>query len=170
MIRSSLPTRSVAIVLLAFGALSLSACGKSQDPNAKVVVEACLAFTQADASKLFGTDLTPYKLSGDSSPVKVCEYTDSKGTNYALLKLQSAEQIKDAVADLNADAEQSKMLFKNNIKPIVINPADGFGPGAFYVDNTTGPDSTSVQLHVIQNGYKILVQVNNPKDFDTGEK
>jgi hypothetical protein len=172
MIRFSSPAKYAAIALLALGALYLSACSPSSAPNpdAKKVLMACLAINNTDASKILGGNLTAYKLSGDNSPVKVCQYADDKGTSYGLFKIQDATGIKDAVADLNAEAEQNKALFKNNLKPIVIHPADGFGPGAFYLDNTTGPDSSSVQLRLIQNGYKILAQVNNPKDFATGEK
>ncbi|HEX5340545.1 MAG TPA: hypothetical protein VFX47_06655 [Gammaproteobacteria bacterium] len=172
MIRLSPLAKLAAIALLTLGTLALSACSPNStpNPNAKQVLSACLAVTNVDAGKLFGTELTAFKLSGEGSPTKVCKYIDAKGTAYALLKLQSADKIKDPAADLNADAEQNKMLFKNNLKPIVIHPADGFGPGAFYVNNTAGPDATSVQLHVIENGYKILAQVNNPKDFPSGEK
>jgi hypothetical protein len=172
MIRSSQLAKFAAPVLLTLGALSLSACSPSSapNPNAKKVLTACLAVNNSEASKILGGDLTATTFSGDNSPVKVCTYNDAKGTMLGLFKIQSADKIKDAVADLNADAAQNKVLFKGNLKPIVIHPADGFGPGAFYIDNTTGPDSNSVQLHVIQNCYKILAQVNNPKDFATGEK
>lgn len=159
--------------LLAAGAISLSACSPSSapNPNAKKVITACLAITNAQAGKILGGQLTALVLSGDNSPMKVCQYRDDKGTAFGLLQIQDAKNIKgDPVADLNADAEQVKQLFKGNLKPVVIHPADGFGPGAFYVDNTTGPDSSSVQLRANENGYKILTQVNNPKDFPTGEK
>ena len=168
---SSFPYYAAGIVL-ALGALTLSACsgGNSPDPDAKMVISPCLAFTEADANKMFGTQLTAFKLSGDGAVSKVCEFTDSKGTNYALIKLKRAGKIKDPVADLKADAAETQQIFKNNIRPIVIHPADGFGPGAYFVNNTTGPSSSSVQLNAIQEGYKLLVQVNNPTDFATGEK
>jgi hypothetical protein len=172
MMRSSHLAKFAAPVLLVLGALSLNACSPSSAPNpdAKKVLMACLAVNNTQASKILGGNLTAYKLSGDNSPVKVCQYADDKGTSYGLFKIEDASGIKDAAADLAAEAQQNKELFKNNLKPIVIHPADGFGPGAFYLDNTTGPDSSSVQLRLIQNGYKILAQVNNPKDFATGEK
>lgn len=172
MTRLSSFTRYAAGLVLALGALSLGACsgGNSPDPNAKMVISPCLAFTQGDANKMFGAQLTAFKLSGDAATTKVCEFTDDKGTNYALIKLQRADDIKDPAANLQADATQTQQLFKNNIRPIVIHPADNFGPGAYFVNNTTGPNSSSVQLNAIQAGYKLLVQVNNPKDFPTGEK
>lgn len=172
MIRSSSLAKFVAITLLAFGFVALSACSPSSapNPNAKKVITACLAVNNSQASKILGGTLSAFQLSGDNSPVKVCQYADDKGTAYGLLKIQDASKIADPTADLNAEAEQNKALFKNNLKPIVIHPADGYGPGAFYLDNTTGPDSSSVQLRLIQNGFKILAQVNNPKDFATGEK
>ncbi|HET7921753.1 MAG TPA: hypothetical protein VFM15_03260 [Gammaproteobacteria bacterium] len=167
------PIRLAAFILCALAALTLNACSPSSapNPNAKKVLAACLAINNAQASKILGHEnLIAFKLSGDSSPIKVCEYTDDKGTVYGLIRIQSADKIKDPVADLNADAEQNKALFKNNLKPIEIHPVEGFGPGAFYTDNTTGPDAASVQLRLIQNGYKILTQVNNPKDYASGEK
>lgn len=173
MIRLSSLANYATVALLTLGAVTLNACSPSSapDPNAKKVISACLAITNSQAEQILGVkDLTAYKLSGDASPVKVCQYADDKGTAYGLLTIQDASKITDPVANLNGDAEQNKTLFKNNLKPIVIHPADGFGPGAFYIDNTTGPDSSSVQLRLIQNGFKILAQVNNPKDFATGEK
>jgi len=172
MTRLSSVTCYAAGILLALGALSLSACsgGNSPNPDAKMVISPCLAFTQDDANKMFGAQLTAFKLSGDAATTKVCEFTDAKGTNYALIKLQLADKIKDPAANLQADAAETQKLFKNNIRPIVIHPADGFGPGAYFVNNTTGPSSSSVQLNAIQEGYKLLIQVNNPKDFPTGEK
>lgn len=167
------PAKLAVTALFTLVALSLGACSKNGAPNpdAKVALSACLAVNNTEASKILGQDnLTAFTLSGDSSPIKVCTYDDAKGTVYGLFKIQQANKIKDPVADLNADAEQNKALFKNNLKPIVIHPAEGFGPGAFYVDNTTGPDASSVQLRLIQNNYKILAQVNNPKDFPSGEK
>lgn len=157
---------------LAACALLIAACSPSSapDPNAKKVLMACLVVSNIDAGQILGGQLTAFRFSGDKSPVKVCAYNDAQDTTRGLLQIQKADKITDPAADLAADEQQVQKLFKNAITPLQTHPADGFGPGAFFVDNTQGPNATSVQLHLIQNGYKLMLQVNNPKDFASGEK
>jgi len=147
----------------------LAACSHKGSSNAKQVLMACLAVTNVQASKILGGQLDAMMLSGENSPIHVCEYNDSKNQTLGLLQITGFNS-KDPAAELAADAAQQKALFKQNITPIQIHMADGFGPGAFYLDNTQGPTATSVQLHLIENGYKMMAQVNNPKDFPSGEK
>jgi len=148
----------------------LAACTSGPDPNAKKVLMACYAVTNVQAGQILGGQLDALMLSGENSPVHVCKYNDTNsGDTLALLQISESDS-KDPAADLAADAAQQKALFKRNIKPIQIHAADGFGPGAFYLDNTISPTVTSVQLYLIENGYKMMVQVINPKDFPSGEK
>ncbi|MGA9852257.1 MAG: hypothetical protein WBR15_04940 [Gammaproteobacteria bacterium] len=154
------------------GALLLggfAACTPSPNPSAKKVLMACLAVTNIEAGKIFGGEFTAFKLSGEGSPIHICEYNDTNNDTVALLQITESAS-KDPVSDLAKDADTQKGLFKNNIVPTVIHPTNGFGDGAFYVDNTQSPTATSVQLHFIESGYIMMVQVNNPKDFATGEK
>ncbi len=149
----------------------LAACTSGPDPNAKKVLMACYAVTNIQAGKILGRQqLDALMLSGEHSPIHVCKYNDTDtGETPALLQISESDS-KDPTGELAAEAAQLKALFKQNVKPIQIHPAEGFGPGAFYVDNTISPSVSSVQLHLIDNGYKMMVQIINPKDFDTGEK
>lgn len=157
---------AVCVVLFA----GLAACTSGPDPNAKKVLMACYAVTNVQASQILGGQLDALMLSGEKSPIHVCKYTDTNsGDTLALLQISESDST-DAAADLTADAAQQKALFKHNIIPIQIHAADGFGPGAFYLDNSISPTVISVQLYLIDNGYKMMVQVINPKDFVSGEK
>jgi len=148
----------------------LAACTSGPDPNAKKVLMACYAVTNVQAGQILGGQLDALMLSGEKSPIHVCKYTDTNsGDTLALLQISESDS-KNPTADLAADAAQQKALFKHNIKPIQIHAADGFGPGAFYLDNSISPTVISVQLYLIDNGYKMMVQVLNPKDFASGEK
>jgi hypothetical protein len=148
----------------------LTACTSGPDPNAKKVLMACYAVTNVQAGQILGRQLDALMLSGEKSPIHVCKYNDTNtGETPALLQISESDS-KDPTGELAAEAAQLKALFKHNIKPIQIHPADGFGPGAFYVDNTISPTVSSVQLHLIDNGYKMMVQIINPKDFSDGEK
>ncbi|HVC29205.1 MAG TPA: hypothetical protein VNF48_06590 [Gammaproteobacteria bacterium] len=148
----------------------LAACTSGPDPNAKKALMACYAVTNVQAGQILGRQLDALMLSGEKSPIHVCKYNDTNtGETPALLQISETDS-KDPTGELAAEAAQLKALFKHNIKPIQIHPADGFGPGAFYVDNTISPSVSSVQLHLIDNGYKMMVQIINPKDFDAGEK
>ncbi len=148
---------------------TLAACSQGSSPHAKKVLMACLAVTNIDASQILGSQLTAFKLSGENSPIHVCEYNDAQDDTHGLIQITKSAS-KDPAANLAADAAQVKVLFKSNITPIQVHAAKGFGNGAFYVDNTQSPTASSVQLHFIENGYKMMVQVNDPKDFATGEK
>lgn len=148
---------------------SLAACSHGPSANAKKVLMACLAVTNTQAGKILGSQLDAMMLSGENSPIHVCAYSDAKGNTLGLLQITKSDS-KDPTAKLAADEAQQKALFKKNIVPIQIHVADGFGPGAFYLDNSTGPTTSLVQLHLIQNGYRMMVQINNPKDFPSGEK
>ncbi|MGH8284057.1 MAG: hypothetical protein ACRESE_09475 [Gammaproteobacteria bacterium] len=159
-------------VMTAAGGLllgSLAACGGGPNPMAKKVLMACLAVTNINAGKILGGELTAFKLSGTGSPVHICEYNDANNATLGLLQITESKS-KDPAGDLAEDAATQKGVLKNNIVPVVIHPANGFGNGAFYVDITQSPTATSVQLRIIENGYKMMAQVNNPKDFATGEK
>ena len=138
-------------------------------PNARKVLMACYAVTNAQAGQILGGRVDAIMLSGETSPIHVCAYNDDKGNTLALLQISKIDS-KDPASELAADAAQQKALFKKNVVPIQIHVADGFGPGAFYLDNTTGPAATLVQLHLIENGYRMMVQINNPKNFPVGEK
>ena len=165
-------TRLSALTLSAVAVLAfLSACGPQQpDPNAKKVIEACLAVSAADATAILGQPLTANKMSGDDAPISICSYNDPSNSSVGLVKLQSADKIKDAQANLSSDEEMLKGVYKGNVKPVVARPADGFGPGAFYMDITPGLGAIEVQMYVIQDGYKLSVVVNQSKDFPTAEK
>lgn len=160
------------IVVGTMGALlvgAIAAC--SQGPTtAKKVLMACLALPDTAAGQITGESLTGLKLSGTGSPVHICQYVDNNTNNVSVLLQISPFKGKDAAAELAQDAATQKGLFKNNIVPAKINPASGFGTGAFYLDNTISPTATAVQLHLIMGGHKIMLQINNPKDFATGEK
>jgi hypothetical protein len=150
--------------------IGLAACTSGPNPNAKKVLMACLAVTNVQAGQILGRQLDAMMLSGEGSPIHVCKYNDTNtGETPALLQISESNS-KDPTTELAAEAAQLKALFKNNIKPIQMHPAEGFGPGAFYLDNTMSPTATSVQLHLIENGYKMMVQIINPKDFSSGEK
>lgn len=164
-------TRLSALSLSAVAAVAfLAACQQQPDPNAKKVLEACLAVSAADATAILGQPLTANKMSGDDAPISICSYNDPSNSSVGLVKLQSADKIADAKANLDSDLEMLKGVYKSNIKPVVARPADGFGPGAFYMDITPGLGAIEVQMYVIQDGYKLSVVVNQSKDFPTAEK
>lgn len=148
----------------------LSACTQQPDPNAKKILESCLAVSAADASAILGQTLTANRMSGADAPRSICAYNDANNNTYGLVEMQSADKIKDQQADLASDLETNKGAYKGNIKPVVTHPADSYGPGAFYLDITPALDSLSVQLHAFESGYKIIVVVNNSKDYPTAEK
>ncbi len=161
-------TFAVAVSALIFA--GLAACTSGPDPNAKKVLMACYAVTNVQAGQILGRQLDAMMLSGEGSPIHVCKYNDTNtGETPALLQISESDS-KDPTGELAAEAAQLKALFKHNIKPIQIHPAEGFGPGAFYVDNSISPGVSSVQLHLIDNGNKMMVQIINPTDFATGEK
>ncbi|MGB9429526.1 MAG: hypothetical protein WCC11_06565 [Gammaproteobacteria bacterium] len=147
----------------------IAGCSQGPGPAAKKVLMACLALPDTAAGQILGGKLIGLKLSGTGSPVHICEYINDNNDTAVLLQI-SGSNSKNPAADLAEDAATQKALFKNNIVPTKVHVTTGFGEGAFFVDNTLNPTSTSVQLHIIQDGYKMMVQVNNPKDFASGEK
>ncbi len=160
------------IAVGATGALlvgTLAACSNGSGRSAKKVLMACLALSDTAAGQIMGEKLIGLQLSGSGSPVHICQYVNDNNDTAVLLQI-FAFKGKDAATDLAEDAATQKGLFKNNIVPAKINPVTGFGPGAFYLDNTISPTATSVQLHFISGANKFMVQINNPKDFATGEK
>jgi hypothetical protein len=148
----------------------LSACTQQPDPNARKVLEACLAVSAADATAILGQPLTANKMSGDDAPISICSYNDPGNSSVGLVKLQSADKIKDQQANLASDMEMLKGVYKGNVKPVVARPAEGFSPGSFYMDITPGLGDIEVQLYTIEDGYKLIVVVNQSKDFPTAEK
>ncbi len=159
---------SASLSLLALALLS--ACTQQPDPNARKVLESCLAVSAADATAIIGQPLTANKMSGDDAPISICSYNDPSNSSVGLVKLQSADKITDQQANLTSDMEMLKGVYKGNIKPVVARPADGFSPGSFYMDITPGLGSIEVQLYTIENGYKLIVVVNQSQDFPTAEK
>lgn len=166
MIRSPRILPLVAVMTLAM----LGACSPGPNPDAKKVINACLAVSAADASDIVGGQLMAYKMTGDDAPRAICEYNTQTADTMALIQLQKADAIKDPAADLASDQQSIHMLFKSDVKPPVTHPADGFGAAAFYANMTPRKDATVVQLHLIENGWKVTAVVNNPKDFASGEK
>jgi hypothetical protein len=147
----------------------IAGCSQGPGRAAKKVLIGCLALPDTAAGQIMGGKLIGLKLSGSGSPVQICEYINDNNETAVLLQL-SVSKSKNPAADLAEDAAMQKALFKNNIVPTKVRVTTGFGEGAFFVDNTRSPTSTSVQLHIINDGYKMMVQVNDPKDFATGEK
>ena len=161
------------IVTGAAGALlvsALAACSHGTGSNAKKALMACLALPETVAGQITGESLTGLALSGTGSPVHICQYVDNNTNNVSVLLQISPFKGKDPAAELAQDEATQKGLFKNNIVPAKINPASGFGPGAFFLDNTLSPTATAVQMHMISGNNKIMLQINNPKDFASGEK
>lgn len=161
--------------LIAAGAASallagaLAACSQSGNQTAKKALMACLALPDTAAGQIMNEKLIGLQLSGAGSPVHICQYVNDNNDTAVLLQISTFKG-KDATAELAQDAATQKGLFKNNIVPAKINPATSFGAGAFFLDNTLSPTATSVQLHLISGDNKMMLQINNPKDFATGEK
>src|SRR6185437_15835891 len=105
-----------------------------------------------------------------SAPVSICDYKDAKNITVALLKIDKSGKYTDQAAALAEDQKNEKNLFSCNIKPPKYHPADGFMPGSFFGDITPRFDVLEVELGTFESGNKLLVVINNPKDFETGEK
>lgn len=164
-------TRLSALSLSAVAALALLAgCEQQPDPNARKVIESCLAVSAANATAILGQPVSANKMSGDDAPISICSYNDPGNNSVGLVKLQSSDKIKDAQANLSSDVDMLKGVYKSNVKPVVEHAADGFGPGAFYMDIVPSMGAIEVQFEVIQDGYKLNVVVNQAKDFPTAEK
>lgn len=147
---------------------ALAACSRGSSQTAQKVIMACLALPDNAAGQIMNEKLIGLQLSGAGSPVHICQYVNDNNDTAVLLQIFPYKG-KNPAADLAQDAATQKGLFKNNIVPAKINPATGLGAGAFFLDNTLSPTATSVQLHFISGVYKFMVQINNPKDFASGE-
>lgn len=157
--------------LLALASLGLiSGCEQQPDPNAKKIIEACLSVSAADASAILGQTLTANRMSGDDAPRSICAFNDASNTTYGLVQLQAADKTKDQQAALASDQNFELGVYKDNVKPAIAHPAQGFAPGSFYLYVEPAMGSHSVQLYTFAEGYKLTVVVNNLKDFDSGEK
>ena len=97
----------------------LSGCTQQPDPNARKILEACLAVSAADATAILGQPLTANKMSGDDAPISICSYNDPSNSSVGLVKMQSADKIKDQQANLTSDMEMLKGVYKSNVKPVV---------------------------------------------------
>jgi len=163
-----LPFVLTATALMAAGCSPDSA--PAPDANAKKVVTACNAVGGAEASVILGTTVEANRMSGDSTPVSICAYKDSKNVTVALLKIDKSGKYTDQAKALADDQKSEQNLFSGNIKQPKYHAADGLMPGSFYGDITPRFDSLEVELGTFESGNKVLIVINNPKDFATGEK
>jgi hypothetical protein len=163
---------SLPLFVTACVALLAAGCSPDNAPNpdAKKVISSCLALSADDASKILGTTVTANRMAGDDAPISICAYKDAGNTTVALVKIDKTGKYPDQVAALAADQKSEQGLFANNIKPPKYRPADGFMAGSFYGDITPRFDALEVELGTFESGNKTLFVINNPKDFDTGEK
>ncbi len=160
--------------LLTACAVALLAAGCSPDndanPDAKKVISSCLALSADDASKALGVTVTANRMAGDDAPISICAYKDAGNTTVALVKIDKTGKYPDQAAALAADQKSEQNLFSGNIKAPKYHAADGFMAGAFYGDITPRFDALEVELGTFEANNKMLVVINNPKDFATGEK
>src|SRR5579859_3792327 len=89
---------------------ALAACSPGPNPDAKKVINACLAVSAADASAIVGGQLMAYKMTGDGAPRAICEFNTATADTMALIQLQKADAIKDPAADLSSDQQSIHML------------------------------------------------------------
>jgi hypothetical protein len=166
-------SRTLFWLLPACAALLAAGCSPDNsdaNPNAKKVISSCLALSADDASKILGATVTANRMAGDDAPISICAYKDAGNTTVALVKIDKTNKYPDQAAALAADQKSEQNLFSTNIKPPKYRPADGFMPGSFYGDITPRFDALEVELGTFEGGNKMLFVINNPKDFDTGEK
>ena len=169
-------TRLPQLLTYALAATTLLAAGCSQDqdntpnPSAKKVVSACLGVSAADASAILGVTVTAFRMAGDDAPITICAYKDPSNITVALLKIDKAGKYPDQGKALADEQKSEQQLFSSNIKQPKFHAADGFMPGSFYGDITPRFDVLEVELGTFESGYKTMAVINNPKDFDTGEK
>ncbi len=164
---------TVSWMLAAAAALAAAGCSPDSAPNpsARKVVSSCYALSGDAASAILGSKVEANRLSGDDAPISICTYKDASNTTLALLKIDKrTDKYPDLAKALADDQKSEQALFSTNIKAPKYHPADGFLPGSFYGDITPSYNSLEVELGTVEGGYKILVVINNPKDFATGEK
>lgn len=156
-------------------AATLAACSKSSAPSTaatqkKGELSACGALPENEAAQILGAKkmiAVPMSTSA-ASTTQMCQYVNDNNETAILLQIAPFTG-QDAAATLKSDAAAAAGVSKNSIIPGKIVPADNLGAGAFFAENTTSPTARSVQLHFIQAGYKILVQINNPNTFTDGQ-
>lgn len=149
----------------------LAACSKGSSPAAtqKQELSACSALPEAAAAQVMGEKLIAVPMSTSAnSNVQMCQYVDPNNETAILLQI-SPFTGQDAAGTLKQDAQVAAGVSKNSIIPGKIVPASGLGDGAFFAETTTSPTDRSVQLHFIEAGHKLLIQINNPKTFTDGE-
>ncbi|MGH8278096.1 MAG: hypothetical protein ACRETQ_00810 [Gammaproteobacteria bacterium] len=152
-------------------AVTLVACSKNKAPAAakNQVLSACSTIPETDAASILGGKIIAVPMSvNPNSPIQLCQYINDDNEVAVLLQI-SPFKGKDAAKALQQDAAMQKGVGQNSIIPSKVVPATGLGAGAFFVENTTSPTNRSIQLHFIDDAHKLMVQVNNPKDFATGE-
>lgn len=142
----------------------------SAAPAVKKAVSSCVAVSAADASAMLSTTVTANRFASDNAPRSICAYIDDKKETLALINLEKGDKYPDQQKALADDQKTAKTLFNGNVKPPVFHPADGFMQGAFYADITPRYGVLEVQLYTFEAGYKLIISINNPPDFATGEK
>ena len=140
------------------------------DATAKKELTACLSVGGEAASAILGSAVEANRMSADSAPISVCAYKDAKNVTVALLKIDKSGKYTDQAKALADDQKSEQNLFSGNIKPPKYHAADGLMQGSFYGDITPRFDSLEVELGTFESGNKVLIVINNPKDFATGEK
>jgi hypothetical protein len=170
MIRSHriLPWTLAAAALLAAGCSPDS--GSSPDAATKKELTACLSAGGEAVSAILGVTVEANRMAADSAPISICAYKDAKNITVALLKLDKSGKFPDPAAALAADQKSEKSLFSGNIKQPKYHDADGFMPGSFFGDIEPRFGTLEVELGTFESGNKLLVVINNPADFATGEK
>jgi hypothetical protein len=139
-------------------------------PAPKTAISSCVAVSAADASSIVGETVTANRFASDNAPRSICAYINDKKETLALINLEKGDKYPDMGKALLDDQKTAKVLFNGNVKPPVFHQADGFMQGAFYADITPRYGVLEVQLYTFEGGYKLIVSVNNPPDFATGEK
>lgn len=155
-------------------AVLLAACSPDSAPSpdaaGKKELTACLSAGGEAVSAILGVTVEANRMSADIAPVSICAYKDAKNITVALLKVDKSGKYTDPAAALAADQKAEKNLFSGNIKQPKYHDAEGFMPGSFFGDIEPRFGVLEVELGTFESGNKLLVVINNPKDFDTGEK
>lgn len=150
--------------------LSLVGCSQTADPNARKAVTSCAAVSAADASAVLGLQLTANRMNADDSPHTICSYMDPKNASYALVRMEAVDKTKDQQAQLASDEKFQLGVYQSNVKPATAHAADGMAPGSFYLDITPGLNEYKVQLYTVVDDYSVMISIDQPKDFASGEK
>lgn len=153
-------------------AATLAACSKAPgqaSAEGNKELSACSALPDTEVAQILGGKIIAVPMSTSAtSTMQMCQYVNDNNETAVLLQI-SPFTGQDAATALKQDAQAAAGVSKNSIIPGKIVPASGLGDGAFFAENTTSPTDRSVQLNFIESGYKMLVQVNNPKTFTDGE-